>query len=422
MSGVSQSPPLLRAALGFAFAASAAGFLSIAVSHACLAIALALAIAAKMRWQVPSVGLPIALFLGWTVVSALASGEPAAAAPQFKKFLVFAFLPLIFSLFRSRRDGRRLLEAWYVTAGIAALTSFFQFFARWREAGALGEDFNAYYAPQRITGLFSHWMTFSQAALLALLALVCFLLFGPRERPGRKIWFTVAAVLGASLLLSYTRIVWLASALIGGYLVACRRPRLLWLAPVGLLVGGMLAPESIERRVASFGDLSAYQSRLIMWRTGWNMIQDRPVFGVGPERVGPLFNDYQPQDIVERPDAYYGHLHNIYVHFAAERGLPALVLLLWILGQALWDLGRALRRLPPGPSDERAVLQAGISGTLAVMIVGCADVTLGDSEVLGAYLALTALAYSATERVPSRNSGLNSGRWTNSASKASAKP
>ena len=82
--------------------------------------------------------------------------------------------------------------------------------------------------------------------------------------------------------------------------------------------------------------------------------------------------------------------------------LPALALLLWILGQALWDLGRAVRRLPPGPSDERAVLQAGISGTLAMIIVGCFDVTLGDSEVLGAYLALTALAYAAADRVPSR--------------------
>ena len=38
-----------------------------------------------------------------------------------------------------------------------------------------------------------------------------------------------------------------------------------------------------------------------------------------------------------------------------------------------------------------------IAATLAVMTVGCFDVTLGDSEVLAIYLALVAIGYCAVE-------------------------
>lgn len=79
------------------------------------------------------------------------------------------------------------------------------------------------------------------------------------------------------------------------------------------------------------------------------MIQDHPWFGVGPERVGPTFMDYLPPDVPkELPVAYYAHLHNTFVHYAAERGLPIVLALLWLFGKVLWDMSRALRRAPPG--------------------------------------------------------------------------
>ena len=57
-----------------------------------------------------------------------------------------------------------------------------------------------------------------------------------------------------------------------------------------------------------------------MWETGWNMVRAHPWLGVGPERVGPRFEEFMPPWEGELPDAYYGHLHNIYIHYAAERG------------------------------------------------------------------------------------------------------
>ena len=370
-----------------------AGFFSIAVSHIFLGATLALELAARVRWRVPPVIWPIGAFLGWTLISAAASEDPAAAWPQLKKFYVFLFLPLLYTLLPGVREARRLLEAWFVAGGLLAGLGALQFLQKWSQAKAAGEDFLSAYAPDRITGFFSHWMTFSQAALLIFVMLLCFLLFSPSAKRGRVLWAILAAALAAGLAISYTRSVWLAMVVVGLYLIAAWKPRLLWAVPVAAVLLYWGGPESMRRRVDSIGDLNQNQARLIMWRTGANMIEAKPVFGVGPQRVGPLFEQYMPEEIVELPPAYYGHLHNIYIHFAAERGLPALLALLWWLGRVLWDSGKGLRRASAGPSEERFLLHGLAACTLAVLVVGCFDLTLGDSEVLAAYLGVLALGY-----------------------------
>ena len=114
--------------------------------------------------------------------------------------------------------------------------------------------------------------------------------------------------------------------------------------------------------------------------------------------MAEAFPSYIPDDVDELPLGYYGHLHSIYVHYAAERGGPALLALLWLLGKVLWDHGMALRRGPPGHND-RHLLHAGIAGTIAILVCGAWDLTLGDSEIHGTYLILIALTYRAVDRV-----------------------
>jgi O-antigen ligase len=390
---------LTRYAFGFAFVSAAAAMVSIAVSHTCLAIALVLLLFSKTRLRLPSAVWPFAGFLAWTVLSAAVSGDPAAALPQFKKFFVFAVLVVVFSLFRTLDQARRLAEAWFACAAAAALWSIVQFVEKFMAAREAGADFRTAYLNDRITGFFSHWMTFSQALLLLFLLLLSYLFFSESgRRAGRGVWLGCGLVCGAALALSFTRSVWIAALAAGCYLVWCWRRKLLLAVPVALAVAFLAAPGAARQHLESIVDPSAGASRLIMWRTGARMIAAHPWFGVGPERVGPCFREFLPADIEALPDAYYSHLHNIYVHYAAERGLPAVVFLLWFFAQTFWGHARALRRLPPSTRDDRRfLLQAVVAGTLAVMLVGCFDVTLGDSEVLGIYLALVALGSRAAE-------------------------
>jgi O-antigen ligase len=163
-------------------------------------------------------------------------------------------------------------------------------------------------------------------------------------------------------------------------------------------VGLLVAPGAVRHRLQSIVHPGPNEPRVVMWRTGVRMIAARPRFGVGPQLVGSRFGEFVPEDIAELPEGYYGHLHNIYVHYAAERGLPAVAFLLWFFAKTLWDHIAALRRAPPsGRDDRRFLLHGAIAATLGVMVVGCFDVTLGDSEVLGIYLAVVALGYRAVE-------------------------
>ena len=98
--------------------------------------------------------------------------------------------------------------------------------------------------------------------------------------------------------------------------------RVLWLGPVVLATFLLISPGSLGKRLESMTRPDAYSARLIMWRTGVNMVQAHPWFGLGPMRVGPRFSEFQPEDIAELPPAYYDHLHNVFIHYAAERGYP----------------------------------------------------------------------------------------------------
>ena len=373
-----------------AFGAAAANFASIAAAHAILGIGLALLLVRPSRIRAPRVIWPLAALVAWTLVSAAASDDPAAAFPQIRKFYVFAMLPLAYTAFRSADACRRAAEAWYVVVLGACGLATVQFAAAAVRAGALDGGFYRLYVDDRVTGFYSHWMTFSQASVLVLLTLACSVLFSRRR--GNAVWAGVGAVILLALLLSFTRSAWL--ALLAGtlYLLAIRKPRLLAAVPVVLVIAYLAAPEALQQRVRSIRP-GANQARIVMWRTGLNMIADRPLLGVGPERAGELFSEYQPEDVNELPPGFYGHLHNVYVHYAAERGIPAALIVLWLFGCVLIDMRRGLKALPDRPDDRRFLLHAGACATIAIAILSCFDVSLGDSEVLGAYLATVAIAY-----------------------------
>ena len=351
----------------------------------------------------PPIGWPLAAFMLWTLASAAASPDPAAAAPQIRKFFVFLMVPVVAAAFRSADSARKLAEAWFVAAAAAVSVGVFQFVRAAQRISASGLDFTEAYVSDRITGFFSHWMTFSQAVLLVFAALVSYLVFAER-RPGRGVWLFAAAWLAAGLALSYTRSVWLALVGVCLYFIAVRKPRALLPAPLVLAAGLYLAPRSIQERAASI-NVAANPARIVMWRTGLRMIAAHPLFGVGPQQVGPRFSEFQPEDVTELPPAYYGHLHNVYIHYAAERGIPAALIVVWLLAKIVVDLTRALRSQPRLDGDRRFLLHAGIAGTLAVAAVSCFDLSLGDSEVLGVYLGLVALAYNGAAPPESNRQG-----------------
>jgi O-antigen ligase len=250
-------------------------------------------------------------------------------------------------------------------------------------------DFRAYYTGgDRITGFMSHWMTLSGEQMMVLVFLAALLLFG------RWNWWLAAcgAVIAVSLVLGYTRSMWGGTALGLAYLLWLRDKRWLLIAPIPVALLLLLNPAGVGQRILSIyhpaGDLDSNRFRVICRQTGVEMIKAHPWFGLGPEQVRAQFQHYIPADVARPlPPGAYIHLHNVYLQYAAERGIPGLIAFLWFLGKMLWDFVRT--------KQKDWVVHGAIAVMLAILFAGWYEHNLGDGEILTLFLAVCACGYVA---------------------------
>jgi O-antigen ligase len=254
-----------------------------------------------------------------------------------------------------------------------------------------------------MTGFMSHWMTFSGQEMLALLMLAAFLFFAPSSGKRGLIWVLCGTLMSIALLLGFTRSIWLATAVAGAYLLWFVRRWLVAAVPIAAAVAFLLSPPAVRERFTSLihpkQGVDSNEFRVVTWRTGMRMLEQHPLLGVGPEGVKLHFTDYVPSDIARPlPPGWYGHLHNIYLHYAAERGVPTMLTLMWLLWKILFDFWQGLRVLPPGRSNRRFLLQGSIAVVIATMVAGFFELNLGDSEVLTMFLVVVASGYLALDK------------------------
>src|SRR5581483_353220 len=150
--------------------------------------------------------------------------------------------------------------------------------------------------------------------------------------------------------------------------------------------------------------LPIYRHRAILRETGLAIIRAHPWLGLGPEQIKYQVDRWIPASARPLPSGDYEHLHNLYLQYGAERGLPTLLALLWLIGKILWDFARALRRKVADPGA-RFVLHGAIAVVLALLAEGFAEHNLGDSEVLTLFLAVVAFGYVASDSVKAATAG-----------------
>jgi O-antigen ligase len=125
-----------------------------------------------------------------------------------------------------------------------------------------------------------------------------------------------------------------------------------------------------------------------MVRSGWRIIKDNPLTGVGPDMVIQVYPHYRDPQAVNQLNP---HLHNVPLQIAAERGLPALGVWLWFMGMLLVDSARRWRAAP-----EPSLPCASLASVVAMLAAGLFEYNFGDSEVLMLFLLIVTLPYAAT--------------------------
>lgn len=297
------------------------------------------------------------LFFPWLVY--LAAGALAAALGVFpvKSFkalnsdLLTAVTFFALCLYLRPRQKNAALDIYLIAVMAAAAWGLGQAL----DGLARGLDVRAHAA--------SHPVRFGEVLTIGLALALSRLSFPETLAPRvKRLLYAAVPALLAAIVLSQSRGAYLGTALLFLTLLFLRRPPLRVLMPLLAataalgLVFSVLNPVIRHKTTAIFTDVKgafssagpakdvAINTRLELWKTGFRMINDRPLFGAGPASVKKLFPVYYPAPYPE--GKIWGSLHNLYIHQAAERGLAGLGALLALFLAMLAVSLRAFRAAP----------------------------------------------------------------------------
>jgi putative inorganic carbon (hco3(-)) transporter len=318
--------------------------------------------------QVPLGSLPIRsgmTLLAALVVATVFAAAPASAARELINDLsIAAFLIIALDAFadgQARRD--RLVRTVVVVAGCAglwgALESLALVPAPFPQSGSAYARAAGGFGQPNGLGLF-----------LALAAPFAWHLRKHASTYAERVVATAAlAAIVAGLLGSFSRGAWLAVVLGASVLFLSGNARAVWriwgAVLVGALVVDVLSGGAIRLAFArTVGDWLVEQ-RAGLALAGIAMFLDHPFVGVGPGGFGALIDEYGPR-ILGLWD-YLPTPHNVYIQFAAEAGIVALIAYVVFLAGVLRVHVRAIRSttLRLGPDAAEAHLRAAAAWSVA---------------------------------------------------------
>lgn len=158
--------------------------------------------------------------------------------------------------------------------------------------------------------------------LVTVISLVIGLSLKLTNNDSRLSMLTLALVLAGCLILTYSRGAWLSLAIIIGAFGLFYDRRLLWLLLIG--PAAMLCFSEVSSRVVSiFQPVDTSSTlRLALWHSTLAMIRDNPVSGIGWGAYWLVYPHYDY--FIQNEGTVIFHAHNMYLHLAAETGLPGL--------------------------------------------------------------------------------------------------
>jgi O-antigen ligase len=353
--------------------------------------------AIKSRLSFPPLKLPLALFGLLSLMSAAWAGNPAGWLAM-RKLVLFLIWLLAVNLILNSKHLALVYKGLFLESALAGLVAAGQFIAQYRVARAVHPELIYFYmTTERVRGFMGHWMNFGGQQMLVFAALLSFLLLAARPR---RIWWAIFAVVGISIVLNFSRGVWLGGVVATFYVVARWKPRWLWALPLLLLLGYLAAPPLVRQRLRVLrhpGTDPSLAIRFEMWQVGSRMIREHPLLGVGPNNIELAYTSYAPagKALVV---GYHGHLHNNFLQLAAERGLPCLAAWVWMMAALAWHFVMIRRRL--GREGRSTwIADAALAAWLAFVVEGCFEYNFGASSVLMLFLFVSATPFVLENRL-----------------------
>lgn len=339
-----------------------------------------------------------------TLLSAVFSGDPGWSLWIARDTLRIATFYVVLSLTRDARHAGRLWQGFLLMLTLMAGYGLVQAYLCGGHPSLLPQAWlpDLCIHPARVRGPYSTYMTFG--AVLMLGTLFCVAHF--THVPWRGVWWMIpaSALMAMTLAFTYARNAWLGmTAGTLGLVATGRRAVQVTVVLVGMVfVVAAVAPATVADRVRSIGNVhdATVRDRVAMWRSGLAMIRDHPLLGVGPGEVRAWYPSYRRPEAI-RPST--GHLHNSALQIAAERGVPALAVWMWLWVVFFREGARMWTRLGPDRPHQRALIAASLGGVAGVLVAGLFEHTFGNAVVMMVVYSLMALPFTVTrDLIPAR--------------------
>ncbi|HEY0724599.1 MAG TPA: O-antigen ligase family protein, partial [Pyrinomonadaceae bacterium] len=237
----------------------------------------------------------------------------------------------------------------------------------------------------RATGFFNHWVTYSEVLqLIASLALGIFLAL--KQKKSLTGGLLVIAVVGLVFALgaTVTRASWIgfAVSVVAMLLLASSRRTILIVGACAIpLVLASVVLLQQKRSIGFFDKKDQSTSwREMVWKEGTQLLINSPrhlLVGVGMDSIKGHWREWGLFDNGRQP---IGHMHSNLLQIALERGLPALIVWLILIGVYIRMLWRITRR-ESLDDFARGMALGALGGALGFFASGVVHYNWGDSEV-----------------------------------------
>ena len=247
----------------------------------------------------------------------------------------------------------------------------------------------------RATGFYNHWVTYAEVLqLIASLALGIFLaLSQKRSLTGLLLVLAVAGLVFA-LAMTVTRASWIGfavSALAMLLLTSSRRTIVIVAAcAIPIVLAGVVLLQ--QRRSIGFFDKTDQSTswREMVWKEGFQLLVSKPrhlIFGVGIDSIKGHWREWGLFDNGRQP---IGHMHSNLLQIALERGVPALIVWLILIGVYLRMLWR-ITRAKVIDDFARGLAVGALGGAVGFFTSGLVHYNWGDSEVVTVFYFIMGL-------------------------------
>jgi hypothetical protein len=257
----------------------------------------------------------------------------------------------------------------------------------------------------RATGFYGHWVTYAEVLqLIASLTLGLFLALPEKRSLNGVLLLVSLIVLTIGLGLTVTRASWIGFGLSALVLLALSVSRRILVAAGAVAIPLVLVGAFVlqQKRNIGFFDTKDQSTswRETVWREGFSLLVSKPrhlLVGVGIDSIKGHWREWGLFDNGRLP---IGHMHSNLLQIAVERGIPALIvwlILLGLYGQMLWKQVRN-EDMNGENSIRRGIALGALGGLIGFFASGIVHYNWGDSEVVTVFYLIMALSLVARRR------------------------